>query len=288
MKSVITPSVTVARHGPAHPGSHSHWKMYTNSYESIPAALPQRECGLIFGRGWRCGSNEGDVGATCWSGLAASREQDDGGNEYEFLHVGWTHIHDGRFRRCRVVVGGCTLWGMKTSVYVGVSVDGFIARPDGSVDFLDDHAPAATDLGWSDFLASVDVMVMGRNTFDFVMNAGVDWPYGLLPVVSCSPIDRSTFPADFVGVVEDSSLGPEPLMADLVQRGFEHAYIDGGHTVQAFIAAGLIDELTLTTVPSVIGQGLSVFGADSDVRLELMSSSSDPNGFVQNKYRVLG
>lgn len=182
---------------------------------------------------------------------------------------------------------GVRSWGMKTSVYVGVSVDGFIARPDGSVDFLDDHAPAATDLGWSAFLASVDVMVMGRNTFDFVMNAGVDWPYGLLPVVVLThrPLD---LPGDFVGVVEDSSLGPEPLMADLVQRGFEHAYIDGGHTVQAFIAAGLIDELTLTTVPSVIGQGLSVFGADSDVRLELMSSSSDPNGFVQNKYRVLG
>lgn len=177
--------------------------------------------------------------------------------------------------------------GMKTSVYVGVSVDGFIARPDGSVDFLDHHAPAETDLGWSDFMGSVDVMVMGRNTFDFVMNAGVEWPYGLLPVIVLThrPLD---LPADFVGVVEDSALGPEPLMADLAQRGFEHAYIDGGRTVQTFMAAGLIDEVTLTTVPSVIGQGISVFGADSDIRLELVSSSFDPNGFVQNKYRVLG
>lgn len=176
---------------------------------------------------------------------------------------------------------------MKASVYVGISVDGFIARSDGSVDFLDDHAPADSDLGYSEFMSSVDVLVMGRNTFDFVMELDVDWPYGelLVVVLTHRPVD---LPAGFAGVVEVSALGPAALLGELSERGLKHAYIDGGHTVLAFLAADLIDEITLTTVPSLVGNGISIFdGSSAGVRLELVSSLAESNGFVQTKYRVL-
>lgn len=176
---------------------------------------------------------------------------------------------------------------IKTSVYLGISVDGYIARPDGSVDFLDNHAPPETDLGFGDFLGSVDVLVMGRNTFDFVMNAGVEWPYGdtLVTVLTHRPLD---LPAVFVGNVEVSDLDVLALVEYLGERGFQHAYVDGGQTVQQFLVAGLVDELTLTTVPDLIGEGISLFPhLTSDVRLELIASSSEKNGFVQSHYRVL-
>lgn len=177
---------------------------------------------------------------------------------------------------------------MQTSVYVGISVDGYIARPDGAVDFLDHHAAPDSDLGFAAFLASVDVLVMGRNTFDFVLNAGVDWPYGGVLVVVLT--HRSLeLPPEFAGNVETSDLSPRGMVDHLSERGFRHAYIDGGQTVRDFLIAGLVDRLILTTVPDLIGQGVSLFPAlEADIRLELVSSVSEPNGFVQSTYQVLG
>lgn len=175
---------------------------------------------------------------------------------------------------------------IRTSVYVGVSVDGFIARAGGEVDFLDDHAPAGSDLGWADFIGSVDVLVMGRATFDSVLNAGVAWPYGDLTVVVWThrPLD---LPAE-LSHVEASELGPRELLDGLGERGFRHAYVDGGRTVQQFLQEGLIDEITLTTVPTLIGEGTRIFGALSgDVHLEHAETTTYGNGFVQTRYRVV-
>ena len=185
---------------------------------------------------------------------------------------------------------------MKTTVFCGVSVDGFIARPDGSVDFLDAFDPPLgadgepSDMGFTALMASVDALIMGRNTFDTVLrmmaDGAVDWPYGETPVIvmTSRPLD---VPAELNDVVEATDLPPKELLEVLSARFFEHVYVDGGQTVQSFLAAGLIDELSITTVPILIGEGLKLFGElPADLRLERVGGETFSNGMVQNNYEM--
>lgn len=172
-------------------------------------------------------------------------------------------------------------------VYVGTSVDGFIARPGGQVDFLDPVAPMKGDLGFQTFLASIDVIVMGRNTFDFVMSMDLSWPYGELPVyvVTARPLE---VPEGLADVIRATSKSPTDLIGDLTAAGHRRAYIDGGHTVQSYLRAGLISEITVTQAPVLIGSGIRLFGdVTADVRLRHIETLTD-DGYVQTKYEVIG
>ncbi|MFQ5558726.1 MAG: dihydrofolate reductase family protein [Acidimicrobiales bacterium] len=173
------------------------------------------------------------------------------------------------------------------SVYVGISVDGFLARDDGAVDFLDaGTAGAATDMGFDAFMASVDVLVMGRNTFDAIVDSGGDWPYGETPVMVLTN-RRLVVPKELAGLVEAGRGDPQRLLDDLADRGLLHVYVDGGHTIRSFLRLGLIDELIITTVPVLVGSGVSLFGASSgDVVLQHVSTVTFPAGFVQTRYLV--
>lgn len=185
---------------------------------------------------------------------------------------------------------------MKTTVFCGVSVDGFIARPDGSVDFLDAFDPPvdsegqASDMGFGALMASIDALVMGRNTFDTVLGmidgGMIEWPYGDTPVIvmTSRPLEM---PEDLQDTVEATDLEPRELLDVLSARLVEHIYVDGGRTVQSFLAAGLVDELSITTVPILIGEGLRLFGAlPTDVRLERSGGQTFSNGMVQNNYLI--
>jgi dihydrofolate reductase len=179
---------------------------------------------------------------------------------------------------------------VKTSVYVGTSVDGFIARRDDGLDFLESAEPVDGDMGFGDFMASVDVMVMGRNTFEvlerLVTREGVDWPYGETPLVVLTGRDLDV-PVQLREKVQVSDLEPAALMEELARRGFEHAYIDGGAVIQSFLRAGLIDELIITSVPVLIGNGISLFGwLDADLTLEHAGTTVFENGCVQTRYLV--
>ena len=145
---------------------------------------------------------------------------------------------------------------MKLSVFCGVSVDGFLARLDNALDFLDTGGQEPH--GFEDFYASVDVLVIGRKTFEVVLAFG-EWHYGKKPVIvlSSRPLDFSSIKG---GVVEQMSGEPAEIVERLKQRGFEHAYIDGGVTIQRFLAAGLIDRTIITRVPVLIGAGIPLFG----------------------------
>ena len=174
---------------------------------------------------------------------------------------------------------------LRTTVYVGTSVDGFIARLDGSVDFLEAGGPVDDDMGYGALMASIDVLVMGRNTFDFVVNAGVDWPYGdtTVMVVTSRPLELGGAPAE---TVESTALGPAELAAELEARGHRHAYVDGGLTVQAWLRAGLVDELVVTRVPVLVGDGIPLFGPlDHDVALEHVDTTVFGAGYVQSRWR---
>lgn len=172
---------------------------------------------------------------------------------------------------------------IKLSVFCGVSVDGFLARLDHKVDFLDTHEQEPH--GFEEFYGSVDVVVIGRNTYQFVASYG-KWLYGKKPVVVLSrrPIDFSWIKN---GVVKQMSDEPAGIVAELEARGYRHAYIDGGLTIQRFLAAGLIDRMVISYVPVLIGSGMPLFGAlPHDVKLRHVATRTYRGGLVQNEYEV--
>lgn len=172
---------------------------------------------------------------------------------------------------------------MKLSVFCGVSVDGFLARPNDGLDFL--NAGGQEPHGFDEFYGSVDVLVIGRKTFEVVLTFG-KWPYGKKAVVvlSSHPLDFSPVKA---GVVEQMSGEPVEIVTRLKARGFKHAYIDGGITIQRFLAAGLIDRLVITRVPVLIGAGIPLFGpVPSDIVLRHVATRTYRGGLVQSEYQV--
>jgi len=174
---------------------------------------------------------------------------------------------------------------IKLSVFCGVSVDGFLARPDHKVDFL--HTHEQEPHGFEEFYNSVDVVVIGRNTYQFVVSYG-EWQYRKKPVVVVSSrlIDFSWIKN---GVVEQMSGEPARVVAELEARGYRHAYIDGGVTIQRFLAAGLIDRMTISYVPVLIGSGMPLFGAlPHDIQLRHVATRTYRGGLVQNEYEIAG
>jgi dihydrofolate reductase len=164
-----------------------------------------------------------------------------------------------------------------------VSVDGFLARPNHALDFLD--AGGQEPHGFEEFYGSVDVVVIGRKTFEVVLTFG-QWAYGKKPVVvlSSRPLDFSSIKG---GVVEQMGGEPAEIVAQLTARGFQHAYIDGGITIQRFLAAGLIDRLVITRVPVLIGGGIPLFGPVArDISLRHVATRTYGGGLVQSEYEV--
>jgi len=171
---------------------------------------------------------------------------------------------------------------MKLSVFCGVSVDGFLARTDHALDFLDSGGQEPH--GFEEFFESVDVVVIGRKTFEVVLTFG-KWFYSEKQVVVLSgrPLDLSSIE----GKVEQMSGEPAEIAAQLKAREFKHAYIDGGITIQRFLAAGLIDRLVITRVPILIGSGIPLFGPlPRDISLRHVATRCYNGGLVQSEYAV--
>jgi len=171
---------------------------------------------------------------------------------------------------------------MKASVFIGTSLDGFIARPDGALDFL--PPGGGEPHGYEEFMATVDALVIGRNTYETVL--GFDaWPYGEKRVFVLS---TRTLPAAPPGAsVEQLSGEPADIVSQLAARGVEHAYVDGGITIQRFLRAGLIERLIITRVPVLIGAGIPLFGAlERDVVLRHVATRHYASGLVQSEYTV--
>lgn len=171
---------------------------------------------------------------------------------------------------------------MTASVFIGISVDGFIARKNDDLDFLPESAEPH---GYDEFIASVDAIVMGRKTFEKVLSFGT-WPYGKKRVVvlSSNPLDLSKA---IGGVVEQMAGPPAEIVSQLAARGAHNLYIDGGVTIQGFLRAGAIQRLIITRVPVLIGEGVPLFGTlPHDVRLRHIATRHYPSGLVQSEYEV--
>ena len=172
---------------------------------------------------------------------------------------------------------------MRASTFIGVSLDGFIARPDGALDWLD-HA-GNVDHGYNAFMASVDALVIGRHTYETVLGFG-SWPYGAKPVyaLSSSPLK----PAPSGATLHHLGGEPQAVVAELEARGVQHAYVDGGVTIQRFLRAGLIHRLVINQLPVLIGQGIPLFASvDHDILLRHVRTETFSTGLVQTEYEVV-
>jgi len=179
---------------------------------------------------------------------------------------------------------------MKGSVYIATTLDGKIADPTGDVGFLGDYQSSADgDMGFGDFLASVDVIIMGRKSFEKVLDFGEEaWPYGSTEVVVWSRQGVHSIPAKLKKTVSWSNLSPRELFQELEDKGRKHAYIDGGYTVQSFLKAHLVHNIILTQVPMILGPGISLFSDENRCKLDLVKSEAYSNGLVQSTYKVMG
>lgn len=175
------------------------------------------------------------------------------------------------------------------AAFLATSLDGYIARPDGALDWLDAAnatVPAGEDCGYAEFMAGVDALVMGRATFDTACGFP-QWPYGATPVLVWSDT-LAALPPQAPPTVRLHPGPPAALVDAAAAQGWRRLYVDGGRTVQAFLAAGLLDEITVTVVPVLLGQGRPLFGPlPADVALRHLATRSWPFGFVQSRYAVV-
>jgi dihydrofolate reductase len=166
----------------------------------------------------------------------------------------------------------------KCHVFIATSLDGNIARADGTLDWLpgadtsSDGAEDADESGYKEFMASVDVVVMGRRTWEFAAKLE-PFPYTLPVYVLSHDITKVTIPSSLSKQVFAVNMGPRDLVAFLVNYGYKSAYIDGGQLISSILNERLVDSMTITTIPVLIGDGIRLFkGLTNDIKLKLVSS----------------
>lgn len=177
---------------------------------------------------------------------------------------------------------------MKCSVYIATSADGFIAKPDGDIEWLlrPEYEDASTvGLVYSEFISTVDAIVMGRHSFEKVLEFD-EWYYEGTEVIVLTTREL-TVPERLTGKVRMMSGAPSEIVEKLENEGKEHLYIDGGITIQQFLDAKLIHELTITVIPILLGRGIPLFGnSTSEQPMKLIDLSSSSSGTIQKRYKV--
>lgn len=177
----------------------------------------------------------------------------------------------------------------KCAVFVGVSLNGFIGRLNGDLDWLmGEGGSDSSEYGYNEFIAGIDAIVMGRKTFEKVLSFD-KWYYGSKRVVvlSSRAIDLSAARAHG-GVVEQMAGPPHEIVSELACSGGRRLYVDGGVTIQQFLRAGLIHRLIISRVPVLIGDGIPLFGSlPHDVHLRHIATRTYPGGMVQSEYHVI-
>lgn len=172
-------------------------------------------------------------------------------------------------------------------VFIATSLDGYIARKDGQIDWLGCIDTSNEDHGYDQFISQIDAIVMGSGTFETLSHI-TPWVYNLPVVVLSSTLTNQAVPEHLVGKVRFSDQSPENVMKMLELEGCQHVYIDGGQVVQSFLKRGMISDLIITKLPILLGSGRPLFGdLNHDILLNHLHTRSFPSGFVQSKYEVL-
>lgn len=173
---------------------------------------------------------------------------------------------------------------MSNVVYIAASLDGYIARRDGSLDWLTQwDNPEHSDYGYAAFMERMEAVVMGRKTFEFIRTMQ-PWPYTKPVVVLSTTMPPPVQPEPY----EVMACEPQVVVAKLRQRGYQNLYIDGGQTIRGFLQCNLIDELIITQVPLLLGTGVPLFRRlDHEIPLRHLKTISFKNGLVQSHYHVV-
>jgi len=183
---------------------------------------------------------------------------------------------------------------MKCSVFIATSADGYIATPDGGVDWLHTAGDlkaniGSEDMGFQAYMDSVDSMIMGRKCMEMISSFNLtpeQWPYGHTRIFVLSNTLKEA-PDNLKDKVEMYSGEIPALMSQLEREGFQHVYIDGGTTITSFLNLELINEITITQIPIILGGGIPLIGkTNKHIKLEDSQATVYPNDFIQIKYNV--
>lgn len=176
----------------------------------------------------------------------------------------------------------CDLKRPEVSIYIATSIDGYIARKDGTIDWLLFGHTGDEDYGFKKFIDSVDTLVLGRKTYQ-VVSGFEDWPYsGKRVIVLSNTLKKVRNEAElFSGDLTD-------LLSQLQKDEIKHIWVDGGTTASKFLEEGLVDNLTISIIAMVLGTGIPLFSSiTKEQSCRLVSSQSYPSGLVQLKYKII-
>lgn len=168
----------------------------------------------------------------------------------------------------------------RVSVFIATSIDGYIARDDGSIDFLDCVALPGEDYGYAAFFAQTDVLVVGRNTWEAV-NAFAEWPWDGRRVVV---LTHRPLPAKHGEQTHAGDL--LPLLRELHAQGARHVYLDGGIAIRQGLREGIVDDMTVSTIPLLLGTGRALFGDTPLSSWDLDGIRHFPSGLVQCTWKA--
>ena len=169
-------------------------------------------------------------------------------------------------------------------VFIATSLDGFIADKDGGIEWL--HAipnPEGTDMGYTAFFTQIDAVVMGRNTFETVCGFDMEWPYKK-PVFVLSH-SMNHIPEKYREHAELVQGSLKEVLKKIHAKGYFNLYIDGGKTIQSFLQEDLIDKMTITIIPFLLGGGIPLFGTLPErLEFECVDSKIYLGKVVQNRF----
>lgn len=172
-------------------------------------------------------------------------------------------------------------------VFIATSLDGFIARDDGGIEWLLEYDASGEDHGYNDFIRDIDAIIMGRGTFETVRDMK-PWFYTRPVLVLSADLAEQPVPAELAGKVRFTRKSPPQAMAMLEAEGCRRVYVDGGRIIQSFLREGLISDLVITRVPILLGSGRPLFGPVSrDINLTHVSTRPFPSGLVQSTYAIV-
>ena len=174
---------------------------------------------------------------------------------------------------------------MKVIVYIGTSLDGFIARKDGDINWLTQFANDEAIHAYEEFISRIDAIVIGRGTFKKVLTFP-SWPYDKKVFVLSNSIKQGS--DELKEKVTVLSINPLKLLSYLSGLGFSSIYIDGGTVIQNFLKEDLVDELIISKVPILIGNGIQLFGQlNTDLKFKHIQTQVQSNGLVRSYYEKI-
>ena len=171
-------------------------------------------------------------------------------------------------------------------VFIATSLDGFIAKPDGDIQWLLERDDPSEDHGYNSFISNIDGIVMGSGTYEKV-TAMDEWYYTKPVIVLSKNLAPSSVPERLKDKLKILNLTPCEVMNYLAKEGWKRVYVDGGQVIQSFLKENLIEDMVITKVPVLIGQGRPLFGyLKEDISLKHLKTTSFPSGLVQSHYRL--